>query len=74
MAKKNYINPRVIADAMQVLQAAKASDPREPLVLFKAAKNENEETRAAYVRAAQRLGWNVVRSKGHVYENGKFIW
>lgn len=74
MAKRSYIHPRVVENAMDVLKAAKAADPREQLVLFKTARNENDETRAAYTRAAQRLGWNVVRSKGHVYENGKFIW
>lgn len=74
MGKRNYINPRVVQNAMSVLVGAKVKDPREPLILFKVAKDENDETRAAYVRAAQRLGWNVVRSKGHVYENGRFIW
>lgn len=74
MVKRNYINPRVVENAMDVLREAKAADPREQLVLFKTAKDGNSDTRAAYVRAAQRLGWNVVRSKGHVYENGQFLW
>lgn len=74
MAKRNYIHPRIVENAMDVLKKAKAADPREPLVLFKTVKDDNEGTRAAYVRAAQRLGWNVVRSKGHVYENGQFLW
>lgn len=73
MTKRNYINPSVIRSAMQELEAFKAQgESKTPLFDF--AKNEPSETRAIYVRAAQRLKWSVIRSRGHVYENGYFIW
>lgn len=73
MAKRNYINPNVIRAAMQELEEFKAkSESKTPLFDF--SKNQPEDERAIYVRAAQRLKWNVTRSKGHVYENGYFIW
>lgn len=74
MSKRNYINPSLIENAKRILQAYKVSNPEEKLPLFKVAKDEPETNRAAYVRAAQRLKWNVTRSRGHVYENGYFIW
>lgn len=69
-----YINPNVIASAMERLEEYKAENPQAKLPLFEVAKNEPEQSRAAYVRAAKRLKWNVTRSRGHVYENGYFIW
>lgn len=74
MSKRNYINPALIANAMRVLQTHNVSNPDDKTPLFTVAKNEPETSRAAYVRAAQRLGWNVTRTRGHVYENGFFIW
>lgn len=74
MSKRNYINPALIANAMRVLQAHKVSSPDDKMPLFTVAKDEPETNRAAYVRAAQRLSWNVTRTKGHVYENGFFLW
>lgn len=74
MSKRNYINPALIANAMRVLETHKVSNPDDKTPLFTVAKNEPETNRAAYVRAAQRLGWNVTRTKGHVYENGFFLW
>ena len=73
MAKRNYINPNVIRSAMQELEAFKAQG-KSKTPLFDFAKDQPENERAIYVRAAQRLKWNVTRSKGHVYENGYFIW
>lgn len=72
--KGNYINPAVVAAAMQVLQDFKASNPDEAMPLYSVCKTTDDLTRAAFVRAAQRLKWNVTRSRGHVYENGQFIW
>ena len=72
MAK--YINPRVIRASMQELEAYKSENPNDKTPLFNVAAKFNDETRAAYVRAAQRLKWNVTRTKGHVYENGFYIW
>lgn len=74
MSKRNYINPTVIKNAMNVLRSYSFSNPNCKTPLFEVAKDEPEQSRAAYVRAAQRLGWNVTRTKGHVYENGFFIW
>lgn len=71
MTKRNYINPSVIKSAMLALDEF-TTDSKTPL--FEFMKDKPESTRAVYVRAAQRLKWNVIRSKGHVYENGYFIW
>ena len=72
MAK--YINPMVIKAAMQELEAYYAANPNAKTPLFNVAERFNDDTRAAYVRAAQRLKWNVTRTKGHVYENGVLLW
>ena len=69
-----YINPMVVANATRVLEKYVQENPDVLLPLFEVAKNEPEQSRAAYVRAAQRLKWNVTRTRGHVYENGYFIW
>ena len=72
MAK--YINPAVIIAAMQVLKEYKENHPESQTPLFNVCKTSDEHTRAVFTRAAQRLKWNVVRTRGHVYENGQFIW
>ena len=72
MAK--YINPMVIKAAMAELEAYQAANPNEKTPLFNVAERFNDDTRAAYVRAAKRLKWNVIRTKGHVYENGFYLW
>lgn len=72
MAK--YINPAVVEAAMQVLKEYKENHQTSATPLYDVCKTSDEHTRAAFVRAAQRLKWNVVRTRGHVYENGKFIW
>lgn len=73
MGKRNYINPSVIRCAMNELEKFKNGyNGKTPLFDF--TKDQPENERAIYVRAAQRLKWNVIRSKGHVYENGYFIW
>ena len=72
MAK--YINPMVIKAAMQELEAYHAANPNAKTPLFNVAEKFNDDTRAAYVRAAQRLKWNVTRTRGHVYENGFYLW
>ena len=74
MAKRNYINPRVIAGAMEVLEKYKAAHPQDKTPMANACAREPKEQKPRYVRAAQRLGWNVVRSQGHVYENGVLLW
>ena len=72
MAK--YINPMVIKAAMAELEAYRSANPNAKTPLFNVAERFNDDTRAAYVRAAQRLKWNVTRTKGHVYENGFYLW
>lgn len=72
MAK--YINPAVINAATQVLKEYKEKHPESVTPLYSLCKTSDEHTRAVYVRAAQRLKWNVTRTRGHVYENGQFIW
>lgn len=74
MAKRNYINPKVIAGTMEVLERYKAAHPQDKTPMANACAGEPSTERQRYVRAAQRLGWSVVRSNGHVYENGTLIW
>ena len=74
MAKRNYINPKVIAGTMEVLERYKATQPQDKTPMASACAGEPITERQRYVRAAQRLGWSVVRSNGHVYENGTLIW
>ena len=74
MAKRNYINPKVIAGTMEVLERYKAAHPQDKTPMANACAGEPATERQRYVRAAQRLGWSVVRSNGHVYENGTLIW
>lgn len=74
MKKRVYINPAVIRAAMAELEKYKAENPESKTPLFDVAKNEPATSRAAYVRAAQRLKWNVTRTRGHVYENGYYLW
>ena len=74
MAKRNYINPKVIAGTMEVLERYKATHPQDKTPMANACAGEPITERQRYVRAAQRLGWSVVRSNGRVYENGTLIW
>lgn len=67
-----YINPAVIDAAMDVLKKHKNIKSTTPLGDL--CKSSDAHTRAVFVRAAQRLKWNVVRTRGHVYENGILIW
>ena len=72
MAK--YINPAVINAAMQALKEYKDLYPKSATPLYDICKTSDENTRAVFVRAAQRLKWNVTRTRGHVYENGVLLW
>ena len=69
-----YINPAVIEAAMDVLQQHKKIHTESVTTLGDLCKSSDAHTRAVFVRAAQRLKWNVVRTRGHVYENGILIW
>lgn len=70
----HYINPAIIIATMSTLTAYKEKNPSVELPMYECCKAEPEQERWKYVRAAQRLKWNVVRSRGHVYENGKLLW
>ena len=69
-----YINPNIVADTMELLQEYKKKNPKDKTPMANACAGEPLEQKARYVRAAQRLGWKVTRSQGHVYENGILVW
>ena len=69
-----YINPNIVADTMDLLQEYKKKHPQDKTPMANACSGEPLEQKARYVRAAQRLGWKVTRSQGHVYENGILVW
>lgn len=74
--KRNYINPAVIEGTMRVLVGYQVThtESATPMIdCFNSQKNDASE-RARFVRAAQRLGWNVTRSQGKIYENGVLAW
>ena len=74
MAKRIYINETVVKTTMEILKTFKARHPQCVLPMYEAAAEHPESERPRFVRAAKRLGWNVTKSKGHVYENGYFVW
>lgn len=76
MAKRNYINPKIIEGTMHVLHEYLAANAttKTPMADCMKSKKIQENDRPRFVRAAQRLGWPVVRSQGHVYENGVLLW
>lgn len=74
MKTKNYINPAVIAGTIQVLERYKSEHPESDTPMADACANVPVDERKRFVRAAQRLKWNVVRSNGHVYESGVMVW
>lgn len=69
-----YINPNIVADTMELLQEYKKKNPQDKTPMANACAGESLDQKARYVRAAQRLGWKVTRSQGHVYENGILVW
>lgn len=76
MAKRKYINPSVIEGTMRVLQNWKDEHPssQTPMAEYVSKHGVRDDDRARFVRAAQRLGWDVVRSQGKIYENGVLVW
>lgn len=76
MAKRNYINPLVVRATMAVLEDFRQTHPesKTPMADMFRQFNEPESERQRYVRAAKRLGWNIVKTRGHIYENGFFVW
>lgn len=73
-SNRKYVNPALISTAMEKLKEYKEQNPECKTPLFMCAASQPDTNRAAYVRAAKRLGWNVTCTGGHVYENGLFIW
>ena len=72
--KRLYINPTIVELTMKKLEryAQQHQDARTPMADACALEGESERSR--FVRAAQRLHWNVTRTQGHVYENGVRVW
>ena len=71
---RNYINPKVVAATMEILSDYKDTHPMSKTPMCECAANIPTTDRARFVRAAQRLGWNVTKTLGHIYENGYFAW
>lgn len=69
-----YLNPAVVNVTAEILEHYKKTHPNTRTPMADACAQEAESERPRYVRAARRLHWNVVRSKGHVYENGLQVW
>lgn len=69
-----YINPSIVAATMELLQDYKKKHPQDKTPMANACAGESNAQKARYVRAAQRLGWKITRSQGHVYENGVLVW
>lgn len=69
-----YINPKLIAAAADVLSDYKKKNPASEMPMAEVCANIPENDRARYVRAARRLGWNVTKTLGRVYENGRLAW
>lgn len=69
-----YINPSIVAATMELLQDYKKKYPQDKTPMANACAGESNAQKARYVRAAQRLGWKITRSQGHVYENGVMVW
>ena len=74
--KRNYINPAVIEGTMRVLQEYWVQHPKAqtPMIDFVNGQKIDASERARFVRAAKRLGMNVTRSQGKIYENGVLAW
>ena len=74
MSKRNYINPSVVNVTTEQLERYKKNHPNTKTPMADMCAREPESERPRYVRAAQRLHWNVIRTQGHVYENGMLVW
>ncbi len=76
MNNRGYINPAVVKATAERLTEYKKKhrDSKTPMADYWTVAAIKPEDRARFVRAAQQLGWNVVRSQGNVYENGVLVW
>ena len=69
-----YINRRVIAATMDLLQEYKNKHPETRTPMRDAMQLFDQKDRGRFKRAAQQLGWNVIVCRGKVYENGVLCW
>lgn len=79
MKKRNYIYPNVISDTASLLDLYRQSHGGSQTPMADALKeyahsDTLEYDRARFLAAARRLRWNVHKVRGHVYENGYFVW
>lgn len=74
MQNHNYINPRLIRATAENLKVYAAEHPESKTPMAEACANIPTCDRERFVRAARRLGWNVCKTAGHIYENGFFVW
>lgn len=69
-----YINRRVIAATMDLLQEYQNKHPETRTPMRDAMQLFEQTDRGRFKRAAQQLGWNVIVCRGKVYENGVLCW
>lgn len=81
-----YINPNLTKRTATLLRQFQIDHPDEQYPMLACANviiaqsKENgievdvEELTLRYYRAAKRLGWDVVKSRGAIYENGLQVW
>lgn len=74
MSKRNYINPSVVNATAEMLERYKKNHPNSRTPMRDMCAGEPASERLRFVRAAQRLHWNVTRTQGKVYENGVLVW
>ena len=79
MSKRNYINPSVIRATAQLLKDYKLAHQTDTPMIdaareFATRSETLEYDHARFLSAARTLGWNVCKTRGHVYENGFFAW
>lgn len=74
--KYKYVNSALIKATANLLSAYKAQHPDydSPLIRYCDEHKITKDDRVRFVRAAQQLGWNVIRTDGKVYDNGRFAW
>lgn len=74
--KYQYVNSTLIKATKGVLAAYAEEHPEDETPLINCCKMHkvDKSDRMRFVRAAQQLGWSVIRTNGKVYDNGRFAW
>lgn len=74
--KYQYVNSALIKATASLLSAYKDAHPdyESPLIRYCAEHKIAKNDRVRFVRAAQQLGWNVIRTDGKVYDDGRLAW